>query len=132
MTLVTLLRLGLLVLLLTLIWQGWPQRLDVTLGETATVYQANAGAFAVTITLIPHGNDNGPVDLNIYRDQQLLGVIPAQYNYDSFANQPAGWLRRTWVDGDWRRDLMLITANRPGYAYVSSEDGKLYRVETGE
>lgn len=36
------------------------------------------------------------------------------------------------IDGDWRRDLMLATADEPGYAYVSSQDGKLYWAEGGD
>jgi len=125
-------RVGLVALLLTLIWQGRPQRLDVRLDQTQTVYQANAGAFAVTVTLIPQGNDNGPVTLTMRSGAQMVGTIESHYNYDFFANQPAGWLRRTWVDGDWQRDLQIVTADAPGYAYVSSQDGKLYWVTTEE
>ena len=129
---VRLVRVGLVVLLLTLIWQGLPQRLDVRLEQTQTVYQANAGTIAVTVTLFPQGNDNGPVILEIRSNDQLAGTIESHYNYDFFANQPAGWLRRTWVDSDWQRDLQIITADALGYAYVSSQDGKLYWVTTEE
>ena len=129
---VRLVRVGLVVLLLTLIWQGLPQRLDVRLEQAPTVYQANAGAFTVTITLMPQGNDNGPVTLTMRSGARLVGTIESHYNYDFFANQPAGWLRRTWVDGDWQRDLQIVTADAPGYAYISSQDGKLYWVTTEE
>ncbi len=129
---IILLRLSLVVLLLTLIWQALPQRLDVALGQTQTIYHARAGAFAVTVTLLPQGNDNGPVTLEIRSDTQLVGVIQSHYNYDFFANQPAGWLHRRWIDGDWQRDLQIATADAAGYAYVSSQDGKLYWVDAGE
>jgi len=126
MIMVTLIRLGLLALLITLIWQARPQRLDVTLGQAQTIYQSSAGSFRVTVTVIPYGNDNGVADLEIRSNDQLVGVVPSHYNYDFFANQPAGWQRRTWVDGDWQRDLLLVTADAAGYAYVSSQDGRLY------
>lgn len=124
--LIAFLRIGLAALLLTLLWQGRPQRLDVRLGQPQTVYQATAGAFPITITLIPHGNDNGPVTLTIHSGARLVGTIESHYNYDFFANQSAGWLRHTWVDGDWQRDLQIVIANRLGYAYISSQDGQLY------
>lgn len=126
MLIVTLVRLGLVALLVTLLWQGRPQRLDVTLGQVQTIYGANAGAYRVTMTLTPHGNDNGPVTVTIQSNGQPIGVIESQYNYDFFANQPAGWFRQRWIDGDWRRDLLLATADSSGFAYVSSQDGKLY------
>lgn len=129
---VIMIRVGLMVLLSTLIWQGLPQRLDVTVGQTATVYPSKAGTIAVTVTLFPQGNDNGAVILEIRSHEQLVGTIESHYNYDFFADQPAGWLRRTWVDGDWQRDLLIVTAGRPGYAYVSSQDGKLYWVTREE
>lgn len=132
MIVVTLLRLGLVALLVTLLWQGRPQRLDVTLGQVQTVYVANAGVYHVTITLTPHGNDNGSVTVTIQSNGQPIGVIESQYNYDFFANQPAGWFQQRWIDGDWRRDLMLVTADESGYAYVSSRDGKLYSMERGD
>ena len=125
-------RVGLVALLLTLIWQGRPQRLDVRLEQTQTVYQANAGTIAVTVTLFPQGNDNGPVILEIRSNDQVAGTIESHYNYDFFTNQPAGWLRRTWVDGDWQRDLLLTTSDAPGYAYISSQNGKLYWMTTEE
>lgn len=126
MLIVTLLRLGLVALLVTLLWQGRPQRLDVTLGQAQTLYVANAGSYRVTMTLTPHGNDNGPVIVTIQSNGQPIGVIESQYNYDLFANQPAGWFQQRWIDGDWRRDLLLATADSSGFAYVSSQDGKLY------
>lgn len=129
---VLLVRVGLLALLLTLLWQGLPQRLDVRLEQAQTVYQASAGAFTVTITLVPHGNDNGPVTLTMHSGTHLVGTIESHYSYDFFANQPAGWLRRTWVDDDWQRDLQIVTADASGYAYISSQDGKLYWVTTEE
>lgn len=132
MMVVTLLRLILAALLVTLLWQGRPQRLDVRLGQAQTVYVANAGAYRVTMTLTPHGNDNGPVTLEIQSNGQVVGVIESQYNYDFFANQPAGWLRRTWIDSDWQRDLRLLTADTAGDVYVSSQDGKLHWLLPGD
>lgn len=132
MIVVTLLRLGLAALLVTLLWQGRPQRLDVTLGEAQTLYVANAGAYHVAMTLTPHGNDNGPVTLEIQSNGQPIGVIESQYNYDFFANQPAGWFQQRWIDSDWQRDLLLTTADGASYAYVSSQDGKLYQMERGD
>lgn len=126
MLIVTLLRLGLAALLVILLWQGRPQRLDVTLGQAQTIYVANVGVYRVTMTLTPHGNDNGPVTVTIQSNGQPIGVIESQYNYDLFANQPAGWFQQRWIDGDWRRDLLLATADGSGFAYVSSQDGKLY------
>lgn len=52
---------------------------------------------------MPHGNDNGPVTLAMRSGTHLVGTIESHYNYDFFADQPAGWLRHTWVDGDWQR-----------------------------
>ncbi len=132
MLIVTLLRLGLAALLVNLLWQGRPQRLDVTLGQAQTIYVANAGVYRVTMTLTPHGNDNGPVTLQLQSNGQPVGVIESQYNYDLFANQPAGWFQQRWIDGDWRRDLLLATADGSGFAYVSSQDGKLYSLERGD
>jgi hypothetical protein len=132
MIVVTLLRLGLVALLVTLLWQGRSQRLDVTLEQAQTIYVANAGAYRVTMTLTPHGNDNGPVTIEIQSDGQVVGVIDSSYNYDFFANQPAGWFQQRWIDGDWRRDLLLATTDGAGYAYVSSQDGKLYWTERGD
>lgn len=132
MIVVTLLRLVLAALLVTLLWQGRPQRLDVTLGQEQTVYVANAGAYRVTMTLTSHGNDNGPVTIAIQSNGQPVGVIESHYNYDFFANQPAGWFQQRWIDGDWRRDLLLTTADGSSYAYVSSQDGKLYQMERGD
>ena len=131
MSVVTL-RLGLVALLVTLLWQGRPQRLDVKIGEAQTVYVATAGAYRVTMTLTPHGNDNGPVTLEIQSNGDPVGVIESHYNYDFFANQPAGWFQQRWIDGDWRRDLMLVTADGASYAYVSSQDGKLYWTAPGD
>ncbi len=132
MIIVTLLRLGLVALLVTLLWQGRPQRLDVTLGQAQTIYIANTGSYRVTITLTPHGNDNGPVTITIQSNGQPVGVIESHYNYDFFANQPAGWFQQRWIDGDWRRDLLLTTADGASYAYVSSQDGKLYWTAPGD
>ena len=131
MSVVTL-RLGLVALLVTLLWQGRPQRLDVKIGEAQTVYVATAGDYRVTMKLTPHGNDNGPVTLEIQSNGDPVGVIESHYNYDFFANQPAGWFQQRWIDGDWRRDLLLSTTDGASYAYVSSQDGKLYWTAPGD
>lgn len=132
MMIVILLRVGLIALLVALLWQGRPQRLDVIVGQPQTIYVANAGDYRVTMTLTPHGNDNGPVTIEIQSNGQPIGVIESHYNYDFFANQPAGWFQQRWIDGDWQRDLMLVTADESGYTYVSSQDGKLYWAEGGD
>lgn len=44
-SIVLLVHVGLVALLLTLLWQGWPQRLDVRLEQAQTVYQANARVY---------------------------------------------------------------------------------------
>lgn len=123
--LVFIVRLILLGCLIWLIWDSLPRRLDVKLGQSQTVYQSWVGSQPVTVTLIAHGDDNGSVTIEVRSADRLVGSIESQYNYDFFSNQPAGWLRRTWIDGDWQRDLLLITSASDDVYGISSRDGKI-------
>ncbi len=123
--LVFIVRLILLGCLIWLIWDSLPRRLDVKLRQAQTVYQSWAGSQPVTVTLIAHGDDNGSVTIEVRSADRLVGSIESQYNYDFFSNQPAGWLRRTWIDGDWQRDLLLITSASDDVYGISSRDGKI-------
>ncbi|MFN8440530.1 MAG: hypothetical protein U0175_07175 [Caldilineaceae bacterium] len=123
---VALVRLALIGLLVWLLWDAFPQQLDVDIGAPETVYQSHAGSVAVRIILIADGDDNGAVELKLQSNDTFVGTIHSQYNYDLFSNQPAGWMRLTWIDGDWQRDLLLIPSDGQGNYYLSSIDGKLH------
>ena len=124
-------RLALIGLLGWLLWEAVPQRLDVDIGASETVYQSHTGSFAVRIILIADGADNGAVELKLQSNDTFVGTIHSHYNYDLFSNQPGGWMRLTWVDGDWQRDLLLIASDGQGNYYVSSIDGKLVPLLNG-
>jgi hypothetical protein len=102
-----------------------PTRLDVNLHEPSTVYATQAGSYAVTLTLQPMGDDNGPVMIEIVSNGQNVGQIESLYDYDLFSDDPAGEMWHTWIDGDVWRDVVIKTAYEELY-YISSRDGQLY------
>lgn len=127
MTFVPIARLLLTGLLIALVWTVLPERLDVALGQIQTSYQKMAGDYSITIKLVPHGNDNGTVEMEISSNGAVMGTLHSAYNYDFFANQPAGWMRRTWIDGDWQLDLLLLPSENDQIYFVSSINGQLYQ-----
>lgn len=100
-------------------------RLDVNLGEPSTVYTTQAGEYAVTLTLEPKGDDNGPVLITITTNGQSVGQIESLYDYDFFSDEPAGEMWLAWVDNDAARDIVISTPY-DGMYYISSRDGRLY------
>lgn len=102
-----------------------PTRLEVDIHEPNTVYTTQAGNYAITLTLYPQGDDNGPVLIDVASNGQNVGQFESIYNYDLFSNEPAGEMWRTWVDDDVWRDVVISTP-LDGTYYISSRDGKLY------
>jgi hypothetical protein len=102
-----------------------PTRLDVDIHEPSTDYATQAGSYAITLTLRPQGDDNGPVLIDVTSNGQNVGQFESIYNYDLFSNEPAGEMWHTWVDDDVWRDVVISTP-LDGKYYISSRDGKLY------
>lgn len=50
-------------------------RLDVNLGEPSTVYTTQAGEYAITLTLEPKGDDNGPVLITLTANGKSVGRL---------------------------------------------------------
>jgi len=105
---------------------AYPRRLDVTLGQPETVVALQAGARAVTVRLVPTGNDNGVVDLLISVDGGAPTRLESVYDYDLFSDQPAGYWSYRWVDFDGWPDLVISTSDQPARSVVvGTQDGQL-------
>lgn len=105
---------------------AYPRRLDVTLGQPETVVDLQAGARAVTVRLVPTGNDNGVVGLLISVDGGAPTRLESVYDYDLFSDQPAGYWSYRWVDFDGWPDLVISTSDQPARSVVvGTRDGQV-------
>ncbi len=116
--------LGALVVVTPFVARG---RLDVTIGQPETVYDLRAGGHAVTVRLHPTGNDNGVVEIVIDVDGVQRATLESLYDYDLFADQPAGEWSYRWVDADVWPDLVVSTSEIPARSvYVGTRDGEVH------
>lgn len=102
-------------------------RLDVNIGQPSTAYELWSGTRTVKVLLRPHGDDNGDVMIIVEVDHNLVANTLSYYDYDLFANQPAGTWEYRWIDADLWPDLVIMTSTTPAESfYVGSRDGQVY------
>lgn len=93
--------------------------LHLDLGDLHTVHRFNLTRSAVTIRLdYLQDGDNGPVLLTVYRESDNLGEIEANFDYDFFSREPAGWVHYWWMDGDLWPDVVILPNDITQSCYV--------------
>ncbi len=114
--------------IVTYIWLSTPRRLDVSLDQPHTIYEAQAGAYAVMMTLTREGEgDSGPADLRIASSAGET-VVRTSYNYDTMQDQAAGAWRYAWVDKDAWPDVVITLNDGADSWVILSADGQIRRL----
>ncbi|MDJ0752876.1 MAG: alpha/beta fold hydrolase [Ardenticatenaceae bacterium] len=93
--------------------------LHLNLDDLHTVHRFYLTRSEVSIRLdYAEFDDNGPVLLTVYRESENLGEIEANYNYDFFSREPAGWVHYWWMDGDLWPDVVILPNDVTQSCYV--------------